>query len=71
MTNSKILFSRTECAHQLSISLRRVDQAIATGDLKVKRIGRRVLVSRPSMMSFLNSGGIPVATSRTQNGTSR
>lgn len=40
----KLLYSRKEAAEQLSISLATVDELIVRGDLKPRRMGRRVLV---------------------------
>jgi hypothetical protein len=41
---TKILYSRKESAFALSISIRSLDLVIAAGELKVRRIGRKVLI---------------------------
>jgi excisionase family DNA binding protein len=47
------LVSVDEVAAQLGVSPRTVRSLIATGDLKVLRIGRRVLVSRETLLAFV------------------
>lgn len=44
--NDRILYSRKEAAQQLSISVSTLEQLIAQGDLQVRRLGKRVLISR-------------------------
>jgi excisionase family DNA binding protein len=48
----KLLFSEKESAHVLSVSLRTVQNLIATKQLKVRRIGRRVLIHRKDLEAF-------------------
>jgi hypothetical protein len=52
IVDEKLLYSKAECAKMVNLSLRRIDQAIAAGELEVQRIGRRVLVSLPLMKRF-------------------
>ncbi len=47
-----ILLSKRESARALSISLRKLEYLIAAKELKVRRIGRRVLVPRRSLEDF-------------------
>ncbi len=48
----KLLYSRNEAAQQLSISLRKLDQLIADHKLKVRKIGKRVLVLADSLKEY-------------------
>ncbi|MGO9590661.1 MAG: helix-turn-helix domain-containing protein [Candidatus Acidiferrales bacterium] len=41
-----LVFTREETADALTIGLRTVDLMIARGEIKVRRIGRRVLIPR-------------------------
>ncbi len=49
----KLAYTKEEAAHLLSISVRSVDYLIGSGDLKVRRVGRRVLIPRQSLLQFL------------------
>jgi excisionase family DNA binding protein len=49
MIKTKILVSKIEAAEALSVSLRMIDYLIAQKQLAVRRIGKRVLVSRESL----------------------
>jgi excisionase family DNA binding protein len=53
--NQKIMYSRGEAAQMLGVSLRLIDRAIADGELPVKRVGRRVLLSRTAIDNFLSA----------------
>jgi excisionase family DNA binding protein len=57
--NEKLLYTKRECALMLSLSARTIDNLIATKQLRVRRIGRRVLVHRETLTRFAtgNSGG--------------
>lgn len=50
--NTPILFSKREAADALGISLRTIDNLIATRQLRVSRIGRRVLIPRKVVEQF-------------------
>ena len=52
MDDEKILVGKKEAAHLLSISLRNLDYIISRGELKPRRIGRRVLLSRRELEIF-------------------
>lgn len=56
MLDTKILVTRTEAAEMLSISLRSLEKLIAQKQLKICRIGRRVLVRRDSLERLGRSG---------------
>ncbi|HUJ95785.1 MAG TPA: helix-turn-helix domain-containing protein [Terriglobales bacterium] len=49
MNNSKLLYSKRQAAEILSLSLRTVDNLIATKRLVVRRIGKRVLVPKEAL----------------------
>jgi excisionase family DNA binding protein len=55
----KTLLARKEAASALSISLSAVDQLIVRGELKVRRIGKRLLVPRKEL-ECLAARDIPV-----------
>jgi excisionase family DNA binding protein len=45
----RLLYSRKEAAAQLSVCLSTLDQLVARGELKVRRIGARILVPRKEL----------------------
>jgi hypothetical protein len=49
---SRLLYDRKEAARQLSISVRSLDYIIAAKVLDTRRIGRKVLVTRGSLMRY-------------------
>jgi excisionase family DNA binding protein len=51
-----ISFSVREAAKQCGLSERTIHSAIQRGDLKVLRVGRRVLVTPASLEKYLNTG---------------
>jgi excisionase family DNA binding protein len=52
----KFLHPRLEVAQMLSISLRKVDELIATKELKTVRVGRRNLVTHSELTRFALKG---------------
>lgn len=50
--HDKILISRLEASHLLSISLRHLTALIASGQLPIRRLGRRVLISQAALANF-------------------
>jgi F420-dependent methylenetetrahydromethanopterin dehydrogenase len=57
---AKLLYSRKESCHLLSISIRYLDLAIAAGRLKVRKIGTRVLVEAKELEKFARTSiGFP------------
>lgn len=48
----KVLYTKREAAHLLSISLRSLDYLIFSQQLPARRIGRRVLLHRDSIEQF-------------------
>lgn len=49
---TRLLYDRKSAALQLSISVRSLDYIIAGGQLETRRIGRKVLVTRASLMRY-------------------
>jgi excisionase family DNA binding protein len=60
-----ILISRRETSRLLSISLRTVDNLIASKQLVVRRIGSRALISRKSVEEFARRDHITPRVTRT------
>ena len=52
MTEIRLLYSRHEAARQLSISVRSLDYLIAGKQLETRRMGRKVLVTRASLVRY-------------------
>jgi excisionase family DNA binding protein len=50
----RLLFSKSEAAYSLNISVRKIDYLIAEKALKTRRIGRRVLITRKDLQRFAN-----------------
>ena len=49
----KLTVNRFEAAEMLSISLRTLDYLLACGELRARRVGRRVLIPREELQRFL------------------
>lgn len=49
----KLMYSKTEAAEMLSVSLRTLENLIATKELLVRRVGKRVLVPYRSLLQFV------------------
>lgn len=60
------LVSRQTAADQLSISVRKLDLMIASGQLPVKRIGSRVLISQSFLETFARTGDSTIEGSAPQ-----
>lgn len=52
---SRLLYDRKEAARQLSVSVRSLDYIIAAKGLDTRRIGRKVLVTRASLVKYASS----------------
>ena len=48
-----IALSKQEAARTLGVSLRTIDRLISVKELRVRRLGRRVLIPRASLERFL------------------
>jgi hypothetical protein len=66
MEAARLLYDRKEAARQLSISVRSLDYIIAAKELDTRRIGRKVLVTRASLVRY--ASGNHYAVSRESNG---
>lgn len=49
---SRMLYSRTEAARQLSISVRTLDYIVAAKQLDTRRIGKKVLITHASLVRY-------------------
>jgi excisionase family DNA binding protein len=49
---TKLLFSKREAAQRLSISIRTLENLLATKELEARRIGRRVLIPATVLERF-------------------
>jgi|GEM_PF-2379020 len=50
--DTRLLYSRKEAAYQLSVSVRTIDALLATREFDTRRIGRKVLITRASLVRF-------------------
>lgn len=57
--SASILLSKREAARTLSISVRTLDNLIATKEVPVRRIGRRVLIARQNLEQFALRKNLP------------
>ncbi len=48
----KLLYTKKEAAQMLSISVRKLDYLIADGEIKVRRIGKRVTIHIRALQQF-------------------
>lgn len=60
-TIERLAYSRTEAAALIGVSLFTIEKLINSGELHVKRVGRRVLVTRVALESFLKEDDEPSA----------
>ncbi len=60
--SNKILYTKREAAHLLSISLRSLDYLIFSQQLPARRIGRRVLLHRDSIEQFARRDHMSIRT---------
>ena len=58
--DERILYDRKEAARQLSISVRSLDYIIAAKGLDTRRIGRKVLVTRASLVRYASGNHFDV-----------
>ena len=49
----KLLYSKRSAAEMLSVSLRKLDSLIATNQIPVRRLGKRVLIARDALEQFV------------------
>jgi hypothetical protein len=62
-SEARLLYDRKTAARMLSVSVRTLDYIIAAKDLDTRRIGRKVLVTRVSLVRYA-SGNHFAVTSR-------
>jgi len=48
----QVLFSKTDASRALNLSIRTLEGLIRRGELRTRRIGRRVLISRTEINKF-------------------
>jgi excisionase family DNA binding protein len=53
MSQEFIVVTKKTAAQMLSVSVRTIDHLIAAGEIEVRRIGRRVVITRQSLSNFL------------------
>lgn len=53
--DQKLIYSRSETAQMLGLSLRLIDRAISDGTLSVKRVGSRILIPHNSIERFIRA----------------
>jgi excisionase family DNA binding protein len=51
-TTERLLYPRKDAAFQLGVSVRTLDYLIARKELETRRIGKKVLVTRRSLVRF-------------------
>jgi excisionase family DNA binding protein len=51
-THSKLMYSKTETAQMLSISIRTVENLMTNGQLAFRKVGKRVLVPVQALIQF-------------------
>jgi excisionase family DNA binding protein len=51
--DERLLYSRTSAAKALDLPTQTIDSAIRSGQLEVRRIGRRILIPAESLSKFI------------------
>jgi excisionase family DNA binding protein len=54
----KLLFGKREAAALLSIGVRTLDRLIASGRIRHKRVGKKILISRIEIEKFAKGGDV-------------
>jgi excisionase family DNA binding protein len=54
----KLLFGKREAAAMLSISVRTLDRLLASGHIRHRRVGKKVLISRIEIEKFAKGGDV-------------
>jgi excisionase family DNA binding protein len=68
MDDPRILYDRKTAAAALSISVRGLDYLIESGKLRVRRLGRRVLVPRSELERLARQDQAEIVPSETNDG---
>jgi hypothetical protein len=63
-STKRLLYSRKEATHLLSLSLRKVDELLATGELPRLHVHGRVFITRIALERFASEDHILVATGK-------
>ena len=58
----RLLYDRRSAAAALSVSVRTIDNFLAQGEFKIRRIGRRVLIPRAELLRFARGDHFTVHT---------
>ena len=53
-TDERLLYSRNNAAKALDLPTQTIDNAIRSGQLQVRRIGRRILIPAESLSKFIS-----------------
>ena len=57
LDTTKLAYSPREAATATSLSVRQITRAIAAGDLKSTKIGRRRVIARTDLERYISVGG--------------
>jgi excisionase family DNA binding protein len=55
LTTERLLYPRKDAAYQLGVSVRTLDYLVARKELETRRIGKKVLITRRSLVRFANA----------------
>jgi excisionase family DNA binding protein len=55
LTTDRLLYPRKDAAYQLGVSVRTLDYLVARKELETRRIGKKVLITRRSLVRFANA----------------
>ena len=64
MQQERLLLGKNEAARILGLSLRTLDYLIAHSELRVRRIGKRVLISHSELERFANNEEVDAGKSK-------
>ena len=64
MPQERLLLGKSEAARILGLSLRTVDYLIAHSELRVRRVGKRVLISHSELERFANGEEVDASKSK-------
>jgi excisionase family DNA binding protein len=67
----RALYSRREAAHYVGVSLSTIDVIVSRGLLRVRRIGRRVLIPQAELDRFVRADHICIWPPKLNGKTSR
>ena len=54
-TSERLFYPRNDAAYQLGVSVRTLDYLVARKELETRRIGKKVLITRRSLVRFSNA----------------